>query len=232
MDVIFVYLAWVYVVVLLFILHEIMPVILQFVAICLFVAFVGYASNRLFTIPRKRRKIAPQHKKWAIAAVVVLPYLLFPVFVSDFAVAGAKLRHDVIALNAWNKTWLWGILLLVNLPLLLLFQAAHKRDWAYLALARHIHLMIWATFLLATAFTLLAHSQTIGAKLGGFLAQAYFWWDWAWIWLEADGIRTQQEWAIPMFRYGKAWWQDALWLMLAMLPLLLFYRTKWTEEQM
>lgn len=213
-------------------LTYILPPILLLIAIFLSLTFMAYACHRLFTIPRKHRKIAPQHKKWAIAAVVVLPYLLFPVFVSDFAVAGAKLRHDVIALNAWNKTWLWGILLLVNLPLLLLFQAAHKRDWTYLALARHIHLMIWATFLAATAFTLLAHSQTIGAKLGGFLAQAYFWWDWAWIWLEADGIRTQQEWAIPMLRYGKAWWQDALWLMLAMLPLLLFYRAKWTEEQM
>ncbi|MCG7657623.1 hypothetical protein [Wielerella bovis] len=219
-----------YIVLLLYFLLLSLPVILQFVAILLSVAFVAYACHQLFTIPRQRRPVAPQHKIWAIAAVLVLPYLLFPVFVSDFAVAGAKLRHDVIALNAWNKTWLWGILLLVNLPLLL-FQTPHKRDWTYLALTRRIHLMIWATFLLASAFTFLARSPIIGAKLGELFKWAYFWWDWALIWLEADGMRTQQELAIPKFRYGKMWWRDALWLMLAMLPLLLFYRAKLTEEQ-
>lgn len=223
-------LAWFFFVLLMFI-YFLLAIILPIIIKVLLVAFIAYACILLFTIPPKHRKIIPQHKIGLFLATLVLPYLLFPVFVTDFAVAGAGLRHDVIALNAWNRTWLWGILLLINLPLLPLFQAACKRDWAYLALVRRLCLIVWATFLVASAFTLLANKPIISATWQFLFQHAYFWWDWALVWLEIDGVRTTQELARPMFRYEYRGWEDMFCLMLAMLPLLLFYREKLAEER-
>lgn len=161
-----------------------------------------------------------QTKKIILLALnMLIVYFLLPVFVSHWSILGAKANHDVIALSAWAKTCFYGILLVVNLPLLQLFQkytdlARHKRAWQY---TLNLWRAVWFSFILASVWVWLNQLPEIGKISMAIWQWAYAWWDNVFAWLEI-GQHTRLHFYQMSFRYTTQWWVSLAWLLVLMIP--------------